>query len=241
MALSNLWYYLLLHPVYYKRLQQEVDARFLRGEDPTDQERLGGMEFLNACISETLRLAPPVPSGSQRGVSPTSDGKLVGSQSVSQLGLPGLFPLLMICYCSPLQSPLALSHSLIPGGNNIYLNYYSIQRDSRYFSPEPERFWPDRWLSPEGRRAMDDPSRLFDPNTPVIHDLDAYLPFSYGTRVCVGKTLAQMEMRIVAASVVQKFDMEVADGYDIKRWDKDLQDFYVYTAGPLPVRLTERR
>ena len=81
-VLSNLWYYLLIHPVYYDRLQQEIDTTFLRGEDPIDQERLAGMEFLNACISETLRLAPPVPSGSQRGVPTTAHGKLVGSKSV---------------------------------------------------------------------------------------------------------------------------------------------------------------
>ena len=34
--------------------------------------------------------------------------------------------------------------------------------------------------------------------------------------------------------------MEVADGYDIKQWDKDLQDFYVFLTGPLPIRLIER-
>lgn len=134
--------------------------------------------------------------------------------------------------------------SLIPAGNNIYLNYYSIHRDSRYFSPEPDRFWPDRWLSPKDRRAMDDdeePWQPLDPNGPAfIHDLDAYLPFSYGTRICVGKTLAQMELRAVAASVVQNFDMRLADGYDIERWDSDLQDFYVFKAGPLPVRLINR-
>ena len=50
--------YLLLHEVYYERLRQEVDANFLRGEDPIDQERLAGMDILNVCISETLRLAP---------------------------------------------------------------------------------------------------------------------------------------------------------------------------------------
>jgi len=84
-TLANLWYYLLLHPAHYKRLQREIDAMLLRGEDPVDQERLVGMEFLNACINETLRLAPPLPSGSQRGVPPTAGGKLVGSQSVSEL------------------------------------------------------------------------------------------------------------------------------------------------------------
>jgi len=94
-TLSNLWYYLLSHPAYYKRLRQEVDAVFLRGEDPTDQERLVGMEYFNACINETLRLAPPVPSGSQRGVPPSIDGKLVGSQSVSELSSPDSFVLLM--------------------------------------------------------------------------------------------------------------------------------------------------
>jgi len=92
MVPSNLWYYLLLHPVYYRRLQQEVNALFLRGEDPTNQERLVGMAFLNACINETLRLAPPVPSGSQRGVPPAADGKLVGPQSVSQPWPRGLSP-----------------------------------------------------------------------------------------------------------------------------------------------------
>lgn len=67
-----------------------------------------------------------------------------------------------------------------------------------------------------------------------------YVPFSYGTRLCAGKALAQIEMRVTAASVVQKFDMEVADGYDINRWENDLQDFFVYKTGQLPVRLIER-
>jgi len=88
---------------------------------------------------------------------------------------------------------------------------------------------------------MNDPSRPLDPDTPVIHDLDAYLPFSYGTRICVGKTLAQMEMRAAAASIVQKFDMEIADGYDTKQWDEDLQDFYAVVVGQLPIHLTERQ
>ena len=88
---------------------------------------------------------------------------------------------------------------------------------------------------------MDDPLRPLDPNLQIVHDLDAFLPFSYGTRICVGKTLAQMEMRVVAASVVQNFNMEVADGYDTEQWDSDMQDFYVFRAGPLPVRFIERR
>jgi len=36
--------------------------------------------------------------------------------------------------------------------------------------------------------------------------------------------------------VVQKFDMEVADGYGVGWWDKDLQDFCLFVAGLVPVR-----
>lgn len=73
-VLANLCHRLLIHPAYYKRLQQEVDVTFLRGEDPINRDRLTGMEFLNACVNEALRLAPPVPSGPQRGVPSTADG-----------------------------------------------------------------------------------------------------------------------------------------------------------------------
>jgi len=30
----------------------------------------------------------------------------------------------------------------------------------------------------------------------------------------------------MAASVIQKFDTEVADEYGVELWNKDLQDFY---------------
>jgi len=46
-------------------------------------------------------------------------------------------------------------------------------------------------------------------------------------------------MRVVAVSVVQKFDMEVADGYGVWWWDKDLQDFCLFVAGLVPVHLIE--
>ena len=62
MALLNLQFYLLSLPAYH-RLRQEADAVFLRGENPTDQERLVRMKFLNACISETLDSLLSLPTG----------------------------------------------------------------------------------------------------------------------------------------------------------------------------------
>ncbi|KAF8258328.1 cytochrome P450 [Lactarius quietus] len=61
-------FYLIHNPAEYKRLQDEVDAAFPSGEEPLDVTKMGQMEWLNACINETLRLQPPVPSGSGRSL-----------------------------------------------------------------------------------------------------------------------------------------------------------------------------
>ncbi|KAH9063317.1 high nitrogen upregulated cytochrome P450 monooxygenase 2 [Lactarius vividus] len=67
-VLAAVFYYLLRNPLAYERLQAEVDGAFPSGEEPLDVTKLGQMEWLNSCINETLRLQPPVPSGSQRTV-----------------------------------------------------------------------------------------------------------------------------------------------------------------------------
>lgn len=58
----------------------------------------------------------------------------------------------------------------IPAGVMVQLHIYELHRDPKYF-PEPEKFNPDRFL-PE--------------NFKNIHPF-AYLPFSAGSRNCIGK------------------------------------------------------
>lgn len=48
------------------------------------------------------------------------------------------------------------------------------------------------------------------------------------------------EMRVIASYIVQKFDMKVAPGYDLDRWEMDLEDHFVLKKGSLPVLVTER-
>ena len=83
----------------YERLQAEVDSAFPSGEEPLDVTKLGQMEWLNGCMwvydalkqnpeelifaaansNETLRLQPPVPSGSQRFVGKGKGTKVLGN------------------------------------------------------------------------------------------------------------------------------------------------------------------
>ncbi|KAH9169509.1 high nitrogen upregulated cytochrome P450 monooxygenase 2 [Lactarius sanguifluus] len=77
-ALTATLYYLLCNPIAYDRLQAEVDAAFPTGEEPLDVTKLSQMEWLNGCINESLRLQPPIPSGSQRSVNQGAGEKVLG-------------------------------------------------------------------------------------------------------------------------------------------------------------------
>ena len=85
----------------------------------------------------------------------------------------------------------------LPRGGVVILSPYVTQRDPRWF-PEPERFDPDRFGP---GRAEDIPEYV-------------YFPFGAGPHVCVGNTFAMMEITLVAATLVQRFHLELAPGQE---------------------------
>jgi cytochrome P450 len=46
----TMWYYLLLNPTKFDRLQKYVDAYFRPGEEPLDFTRMVNMPYLNPCM-----------------------------------------------------------------------------------------------------------------------------------------------------------------------------------------------
>lgn len=68
-TLTCLFYHFATHPEVYKKLQREVDEFFADlGPDSHECESrsLGRLQYMQACIDESLRLFPAVPSGLQR-------------------------------------------------------------------------------------------------------------------------------------------------------------------------------
>lgn len=77
-AMRHFFWMILAHPQYYKQLQEEVDATFPSEADALDSSKYCDMPFLNACLNESLRLLPPLPTGGLREVPHGSGGKVIG-------------------------------------------------------------------------------------------------------------------------------------------------------------------
>ncbi|SOD78414.1 Cytochrome P450 [Spirosoma fluviale] len=87
----------------------------------------------------------------------------------------------------------------IPAGDTALVCPYLLHRDPANW-PEPERFDPDRF-APGGPKDK-------------LHSY-AYLPFGGGPRLCIGNQFALMEMQILLALFVRRFDINRASGQTI--------------------------
>ena len=77
------------------------------------------------------------------------------------------------------------------GGSVVHLNLYAIQRDPDVWGPDANEFVPERFLGDEGRKLIASYS---------------FLPFSKGSRDCIGKYFALLETKIALAALVTRYD-----------------------------------
>ncbi|KAA8563986.1 hypothetical protein MFRU_025g00110 [Monilinia fructicola] len=91
----------------------------------------------------------------------------------------------------------------IPAGTPTSMSYYLIHYSPIIF-PSPEKFDPTRWIT---NSALDGSA----PGDAVSnHRLDKYfVPFSKGTRICLGMNLAYAELFLTTAYVLRRFDFEL--------------------------------
>ena len=100
-------------------------------------------------------------------------------------------------------------------------------------------FWPDRWLIAEDPSAYKT-SIGFNTSEPFIHNLNAYIPWSYGPSNCVGKHLALKEMKMVLCHLLQQVDLKWAQGFNADSYLEDMHDCFTLEVGRLEVAVTAR-
>ncbi|XP_059169543.1 cytochrome P450 2J4-like [Physella acuta] len=104
----------------------------------------------------------------------------------------------------------------IPKGTQIATNLDLILRDKKIWG-DPENFRPGRFIDVEGK----------------LRTPEEFIPYSVGRRVCIGESLARMEMYLYMAILFQKFKILPEDANNMP----SLEDTAGLTAPPLPYRL----
>lgn len=79
----------------------------------------------------------------------------------------------------------------LPRGTQTYALFRPPVLDEKNFS-DAQTFRPERWM----------------PNAPGAHNAAAQMPFGSGPRVCPGRSLSHLEMRVVVSTLLRTFEIE---------------------------------
>ncbi|XP_016840411.1 cytochrome P450 4C1 [Nasonia vitripennis] len=93
-----------------------------------------------------------------------------------------------------INEDLHLKDYTVPRGTIAHIHVYDLHRDANFW-PEPLKYDPDRFL-PERTRNR--------------HPF-SYIPFSAGSRNCIGQKFAMMELKSITAHLLHDFHLEPID------------------------------
>jgi cytochrome P450 len=157
-SLSWLIHLLWGNPACLAQARAEVDRVMPAELAEWTSEQLSQLDFMEACIHESMRLKPVGPFNVVEALSDTQ----VAGVRIRQ-GTPVL---------------LVMRHDCL---------------QERYFE-HARQFKPDRWLAGAEAAAQHGPKRVS-------------LPFGAGPRICPGRYLALMEIKLALAMLLQHFDI----------------------------------
>jgi len=85
----------------------------------------------------------------------------------------------------------------VPAGTMVLYSPYVWGRTERLW-PEPEKFKPERWLGEEAK-----------------HSQFKFVTFNAGPRLCLGKHVAILEGKVLAAMIIRRFKLQLINPKDV--------------------------
>jgi len=150
-SLAWLIWLLLQHPDALERARHEV-LRFVPSLDLVMIDQLGQLDFLDACVQESMRLKPAAPFLSAEALQDTTVGDVA-----------------------------------IDKGTIVLCLMRDTRPDNTHFESAGQ-FDPGRWLEDSVNRK-------------------AAMPFGAGPRICPGRYLALLEIKVAMAMLLARFDI----------------------------------
>jgi len=92
-----------------------------------------------------------------------------------------------------LKEEVSIDKYTYPEGTNIVILIYNMGHDAKIFSPDPEKFRPERFLEKRATNPF------------------AYIPFSAGPRNCIGQKFAMLEIKSLVSKVLRYFEISLVE------------------------------
>ncbi|KAI9216130.1 cytochrome P450 [Blastocladiella britannica] len=198
--------------VYRLAHHPEIQAKLLRELESADPEDYGQCTYLNWVINEGLRLHSPV--------------FMTGRKSKCAAALP-------------LSDGRTLQ---VPKDTMMFIPIQAIHRSTAIYGSDANTFRPERWAGLRVAASVTDiPSEEEQAasGSKTLHPFQ-FFPFGGGQRACIGRQFALMEIRLLVASLVRAFRIEIPSKSPLATAEPEIK--YGLTASPvaLPLCFTPR-
>jgi cytochrome P450 len=136
-----------------------------------------------------------------------------------------LRPVASVHSFEPLED-VVVDNVALPKGTRMFFVARPAMLDAKHFA-DPQRYDPWRWMKRTEREGEGDEK---------AHDVRAYLQFGAGPRVCPGRHLATVEMRLALSMLMKSFTIELAIE------PEKIREVQAFTMVPekMPVRIKKR-
>lgn len=194
-------------PLGREELTAEALTQLIAGSDTTSNTSCALLYHAARTpgVLETLReeLDAAVPAGV---VAPTYDivkdlpylqsvvNETLRHHSTSGIGLPRVVP--------PGSAGVEFRGHYFPAGTTLSVPTYSVHHSRDIWGEDADEFRPSRWVNVTERQR------------------NAFIPFSHGPRSCIGRNVADMELKLIVATWVRRYDvilqqeeMETREGF----------------------------
>ncbi|KAF3448582.1 hypothetical protein FNV43_RR09295 [Rhamnella rubrinervis] len=96
------------------------------------------------------------------------------------------------------------SGTFVPAGSSVTYSIYAVGRMKYIWGEDSLEFKPERWLSSDGKKFE-------------VQDSYKFVAFNAGPRICLGKDLAYLQMKSIAAAVLLRHRLTVALGHRVEQ------------------------
>ncbi|XP_057765280.1 alkane hydroxylase MAH1-like [Salvia miltiorrhiza] len=116
-----------------------------------------------------------------------------------------LFPPVALEHKAPLRPDILPSGHQLQADGKLIISFYSVGRMESVWGKECLEFKPERWISGSGK---------------IKHEPSSKFPaFNAGPRTCLGKEMAFLQMKMVAAAILYGYKVRVVEGHPVSPRD----------------------